>query len=239
MGLPRAMRKSRHPLHWRMKPIQLELIVGERVGTVDALYLSPPNFTALYVFGHGAGANMHHPFMEQMAREMAAAGLATLRYNFPFMQKGSRRPDPPAVLEATVRAAIAQGVERAEGRTLVAGGKSMGGRMTSQALAKRPDDRVAGIAFLGFPLHQPGKPSTDRAAHLQDVEVPMLFLQGTRDSLAQIALMKEVAASLDRATLQIVDDADHSFAVPKRTGRNAQEVQVELARTIAAWASSL
>lgn len=222
-----------------MESVPIKLDVGERAGQVDGLYMSAPNATTLYVLAHGAGANMHHAFMEQIANQLMAAGVATLRYNFPFTQSGGRRPDPPGVLEATVRAAIEQGVERADGRTLIAGGKSMGGRMTSQALAKRPDERVAGIVFLGFPLHQPGKPSNDRAAHLNDVRVPMLFLQGTRDTLARIDLMKELAASLNSATLHIIEDADHSFAVPKRTGRTAQEVRMELAGTIATWVSSL
>lgn len=222
-----------------MKPVPLAITVGERVGSVDALYLSPPDSTVLYILAHGAGANMQHSFIDQVAQHLAAAGVATLRYNFPYMNAGGKRPDPPAVLEATVRAAIEKGAELADRRVLIAGGKSMGGRMTSQALAKHPDNRIAGIAFLGFPLHQPGKPSTERAAHLSSVQAPMLFLQGTRDSLAKVEMMKEVAASLPQATLHIINDADHSFAVPKRAGRTAEDVFGELTTTIVEWARAL
>src|SRR5215216_5646722 len=142
-----------------------QIHVSERTGAVSALYLAPPQSRVLYVLAHGAGANMQHSFMEQTAQHLAAHEIATLRYNFPYTQAGGRRPDPPAVLEATVRGAIATGAELVENRLLIAGGKSMGGRMTSQALAKHHDARVSGIAFLGFPLHQPGKPSTERATH--------------------------------------------------------------------------
>lgn len=219
-----------------MKTEQLAITVGESTGTVSGLYREPPAAHTLYVLGHGAGANMRHRFMEQAAEQLGNVGIATLRYNFPYMEAGSRRPDQPAVLEATVRAAIEQAALLAGGRTLVAGGKSMGGRITSQALAKRRDDRVRGIAFLGFPLHQPGKPATERAAHLADVHAPLLFLQGTRDALARIDLIKEICISLgDRATLHIIDQADHSFAVPKRTGLTPADVYAEIATTIREW----
>jgi hypothetical protein len=219
-----------------MEANQLAITVGETVGRISGLYVEPPAAHTLYVLAHGAGANMRHRFMEQVAEQLGAAGIATLRYNFPYMETGSRRPDPTGILEATVRAAIEQGAQLAGGRTLIAGGKSMGGRMTSQALAKRPDDRVRGIAFLGFPLHAPGKPATERAAHLADVRAPMLFLQGTRDSLARIDLIREVCDSLgDRATLHIIDQADHSFAVPKRTGLTADDIYRELAVAINEW----
>lgn len=204
------------------------------------MLIQPDDARALYVLAHGAGANMHHHFMEDVAKHLAEQHVATLRYNFPYMDRGGKRPDPPAVLESTVRKAIDQGYEAAAGRTLIAGGKSMGGRMTSQALAKKPDPRVKGIAFIGFPLHQPGKPSTERAAHLQQVQVPMLFIQGTRDSLANLEMMREVTASLGgRATLHIIDTADHSFAVLKRADKSREDVYREIATTVSGWASSL
>lgn len=196
----------------------------------------PTEAKALYVMAHGAGANMQHHFMASMAEHLADQRIGTLRYNFPYMDTGSKRPDPPAVLESAVRKAIDRAFEAANGLPLFAGGKSMGGRMTSQALAKRHDARIKGIVFLGFPLHQPGKPSTERATHLANVQVPMLFVQGTRDSLAKLELVEEVCASLrDRATLHVVDTADHSFAVLKRAGKSAEDVYREIAATIAAW----
>lgn len=197
-------------------------------------------FTSLLVFAHGAGAPMTHHFMEDMATALAAEHIASLRYNFPYMEKGSKRPDAPAVLQAAVRKAIDAGVEQAAGKPVIAGGKSMGGRMTSNALAQKPDPRVKGIVFFGFPLHQPGKPGTERAAHLADVEQPMLFLQGTRDSLAKLELIEEVVAGLGpRATLHIIDTADHSFGVLKRTGKSQEDVYRELASTTARWLGSL
>lgn len=178
--------------------------------------------------------------MAAVASHLAGHGVGTLRYNFPYMDKGGKRPDPPAVLESAVRKAIDQGYEAAAGRTLIAGGKSMGGRMTSQALAKKHDARVRGIVFLGFPLHQPGRPSKDRAAHLADVQVPMLFLQGTRDTLAYSDLISEVVESLGpRAAMHVVDTADHSFAVLKRTGKTCEDVYRELAMTIETWTRTL
>lgn len=219
---------------------EMKLTVGERTGSVNALLLDPKGAKMLYVFAHGAGANMHHAFMQTLSERLAAHGVATLRYNFPYMESGKKSPDVPAVLEATVRAAIELGASLADGRTLLAGGKSMGGRMTSQLMAKHHDDRVAGLAFVGFPLHQPGKPGIARAAHLSDVRVPMLFLQGTRDSLADLDMMKDVCAGLgENARLHIIDGADHSFAVLKRTGRTADEVMDELAATISGFGAAL
>lgn len=204
------------------------------------MLILPESARSLYVFAHGAGAGMNHHFMEAMAQSLAAHDVGTLRYNFDYMERGGKRPDPPAVLHARVREAIERGVVAAAGRTVIAGGKSMGGRMTSQALAKQHDPRVKGLVFLGFPLHQPGKPGTDRAAHLADVQVPMLFLQGTRDSLAKIELIQEVVAGLgERATLHVLDTADHSFAVLKRTGMSKDDVHNHLAATIAEWADRL
>ena len=213
--------------------------VGERVGEVDAIWLEPAGASAVYVFAHGAGANMRHRFMEDMAQRFFDVGIATLRYNFPYMQQGGRRPDVPAVLEATVRAAISKGSELANGRMLLAGGKSMGGRMTSQLLAKNDMPEVRGLVFTGFPLHQPNKPSRTRAEHLQHVRQPMLFLQGTRDALADLALMKEVTDELANATLHVVEGADHSFAVLKRSGRTQESVYQELADSVKAWELSL
>lgn len=183
---------------------------------------------------------MRHPFFEGLVPRIVAAGIGVMRYDFPYMQVGSRRPDPAPVLEASVRKAIDEAWELAAGEKVIAGGKSMGGRMTSQALAKQHDERVNGIVFLGFPLHRPRQPSTARAQHLHDVQVPMLFLQGTRDALANLDLMKEVCDSIGpRATLHVIDTADHSFAVLKRSGRTEEDVYCEMATAISAWTTSL
>jgi predicted alpha/beta-hydrolase family hydrolase len=218
----------------------LEIVVGERIGRVSGLLLRPPEPWAAYVLAHGAGAGMEHPFLDSVARLLSARGMATLRYQFPYTEAGGRRPDPPGVLLATVRAAVARARELMPGVRLFAGGKSMGGRMTSTAAADRPLDGVAGLVFLGFPLHRPGHPAIDRAEHLGRVQLPMLFLQGTRDDLADLSLVDEVAAGLgSRATLHVVEGADHSFAVLKRSGRTGAEVLDELADAIAAWARAV
>lgn len=214
----------------------LDIVVGERVGRVAALFTRPADARVLYVLAHGAGAGMRHRFMEAVAGALAARGVATLRYQFPYTEAGGRRPDPPAVLEATVRAAVGRAAEVAPDLPLIAGGKSMGGRMTSNAQARRPLPAVAGLVFLGFPLHPPKRPSVDRAEHLDAVEVPMLFLQGTRDDLADLDVMKGVCGRLgERATLHIVEGANHSFEVLKRSGRSGDAVLEELADTIVAW----
>jgi len=213
----------------------LDIQVGERVGRVPALLELPPDARALYVLAHGAGAGMHHRFMEAIAAGLAGRRVATLRYQFPYMEAGGRRPDPPGVLEATVRAAVACAAQAAPALPLIAGGKSLGGRMTSSAAAKGPLPGVRGIVFLGFPLHAPGKPGTDRAAHLERVQIPMLFLQGTRDALADLSLIRGVCERLTRATLHVVEGGDHSFAVLKRSGRTEAEVMAELVETIVAW----
>lgn len=193
-----------------------------------------------YVLAHGAGAGMAHPFMAAVADELAERGIATLRYQFPYMEQGSKRPDSPALAQATVRAAVSKASELAPGLPLIAGGKSFGGRMTSQAQAAAPLDGVRGLAFLGFPLHPAGKPSSDRAKHLADVKVPMLFLQGTRDTLADLAMLKPMVAGLGkRATLRLFDEADHSFHVPARTGRKDPEVRREMLDAFAAWAEKI
>jgi hypothetical protein len=196
----------------------------------------PPSARACYVFAHGAGAGMDHPFMSAAARELGELGIATLRYQFPYMERRARRPDAPPLCHATVRAAIAEAAERACGLPLFAGGRSFGGRMTSQAQAAEPLHGVRGLAFLGFPLHPAGQPSAARAVHLSQVHVPMLFLQGTNDSLAECARMQALAERLGaRATLHLVPGADHSFHVPARSGRHDSEVRRELLAALAAW----
>jgi predicted alpha/beta-hydrolase family hydrolase len=218
----------------------LEILVGERVGRVSGLLLRPPEPWAGYVLAHGAGAGMRHSFMESVARALVGKGIATLRYQFPYTESGARRPDPPAVLMATVRAAVARARELLPGVRLFAGGKSMGGRMTSHAAAERPLEGVTGLIFLGFPLHPPRRPAAERGEHLARVTCPMLFLQGTRDDLAELGLIREVCDRLDaRATLHVVEGADHSFAVLKRSGRTGVEVMQELADTIAGWARTV
>ena len=216
---------------------ELAIQVGERVGRVSALLELPRGARALYVLAHGAGAGMRHPFMQTVAAGLAERGVATLRYQFPYIETGGRRPDPPGVLEATVRAAVARAADAAPGLPLVAGGKSLGGRMTSSAAAKVPLPGVRGLVFLGFLLHAPGKPGAERAVHLERVRLPMLFLQGTRDALADLSLVRGVAERLPGTTLHVVQGGDHSFAVLKRSGRTAAEVMAELADTIAAWLS--
>lgn len=207
---------------------------------VDALWLRPRGAKAVYVLAHGAGAGMEHAFMVAMADALAAHGIATLRFMFPYMQAGSRRPDAERILRATLTAAAKLAVQRARGLPVFAGGKSMGGRMTSRAMAEAPMPGIAGLAFLGFPLHPAGKPSDERAAHLSDVSVPMLFVQGTRDRLATLDLLHPVIDGLgDRATLHIVDGGDHSLAVPKRSGRTSDEVLNEVASTMAQWMSGV
>jgi len=207
---------------------------------VSALLVSPARPDALYVLAHGAGAGMRHAFMETMAARLAARGVATLRYQFPYVENGSRRIDPEPLLLDTVRAAVAMGREAAGGVTLIAGGKSMGGRMSSRAAAASPLEGVAGIAFLGFPLHPAGQPGISRAEHLAKVSVPLLFLQGTRDTLAELPLLRPVVDKLGaRATLHIVEHADHMFHVLKKSGRTDEQVLDELADTVAAWSGKL
>ena len=203
---------------------------------VSALLLSPPKPHAFYVLAHGAGAGMRHAFMQALAERLAERGVATLRYQFPYTERGERRIDPEPLLLATVRAAVAMGREEARGIPVIAGGKSMGGRMTSRAAAAEPLEGVAGIAFVGFPLHPDKQPGTSRADHLVKVDVPLLFLNGTRDTLAEMSLLEPIVAKLgSRATLHIVEHADHMFHVLKKSGRDDAQVLDELADTIAAW----
>ena len=215
---------------------EVRIRVGETTGEVSGLLLAPPDARGALVFGHGAGAGMRHPFLARVARELAAAGVATLRYQFPYMEAGGRRVDPQPVAAATVRAAIDAAALELPGLPLFAGGKSYGWRMASNALSKQHDARVRGIVFYGFPLHMPKKPGIERAAHLRDVRTPMLFLQGTRDELAELALIERVVGELgERATMHVVEGADHSFAVLKRDGRSAAAVHDELRNVAAAW----
>ena len=203
---------------------------------VSALLQIPPGARACYLLAHGAGAGMAHPFMAQTAAGLAARGIATLRYQFPYMEAGAKRPDPPALAQETVRAAVAEAGRLAPQLLLIAGGRSFGGRMTSQAQASAPLPGVRGLAFLAFPLHPAGRPSDDRAAHLFDVRVPMLFLQGTNDALAALSLLQPLVDRLGpRATLKLFADADHSFHVPARTGRKDADVRREILDALAAW----
>lgn len=212
--------------------------------TVSGLLLLPPGARRLMVLAHGAGAGMRHPFMEGLSQALAGIGLGSLRYQFPYMERGQRRPDSPALLVATVEAAVSAALAAAPHLPLLAGGKSLGGRMTSHAAAESGGggafSAVRGLVFFGFPLHPAGRPGCSRGAHLVRVPQPMLFLQGTRDALAEEALIRRVCADLkERATLHIVDGADHGFAVPKRLGMTAPQVIEGMAAVVSAWADRL
>ena len=207
---------------------------------VSGLLQAPQNARACYVLAHGAGAGMAHPFMSAVADGLAERGIATLRYQFPYMERGSKRPDAPRLAQATVRAAVAEASRRAPGLALFAGGKSYGGRMTSQAQAESPLPGVRGLVFLGFPLHPPGRPSDERGKHLFDVQIPMLFLQGSGDAFADLQLLEPLLKKLGaRATLKLFADADHSFHVPARTGRKDSQVRAEILDAMADWIESV
>ena len=221
------------------KTMKVDIQVSERLGKVSGILVHPPDAWALYLLAHGAGAGMRHPFLETIARRLAELGMATLRYQFPYMEAGRNRPDSPAVAEATVQAAVAKAGEVAPELPLVAGGKSFGGRMTSNAAAHLGLPGVLGIAFLGFPLHAPKQPGESRAEHLAAVRLPMLFLQGTRDTFAELGLMTSVCSRLPDATLHVVEGGDHSFAVPKASGRTGAEVMDELTTAVAEWCRSI
>ena len=217
----------------------MTIAVGE-ARSVSGLWRLPSDVRACYVLAHGAGAGMTHPFLEAVASELAERGIATLRYQFPYMEAGGKRPDPPALAHATVRAAVAEASKLAPQLPLIAGGRSFGGRMTSQAQAASPLPDVRGLAFLAFPLHPAGSPSDDRAKHLSDVKIPMLFLQGTKDTLAELGYLEPLIKRLgQRATLKLFLDADHSFHVPARSGRKDPEVRREILDTLAAWAEGV
>jgi uncharacterized protein len=211
-----------------------------RVGDVSGLLLRPEDARLIYVLAHGAGAGMRHPFLESISQRLAERGIATLRYQFPYMERRARRPDTPAVAAATVRTAVVEAARLAPGLPLVAGGKSFGGRMTSTAQAEEPLPGVRGLVFLGFPLHPPGRPDDKRAEHLDQVQIPMLFLQGDRDDFADLKLLRPVIKRLGkRATLGIVEGGDHSFKVPKRSGQSDADVMDELLEAVVAWTARI
>jgi uncharacterized protein len=220
--------------------VPLTIEPGHGRGPVSGLLVSPPGARAVFVFGHGAGAGMRHAFMEDVASRLAGLGVATLRYQFPYMEAGKRAPDPKPVLIATVRAAVAEAARRCPGLPLVAGGKSMGGRMTSTAAALEPLPAVRGLAFFGFPLHAAGRDGSERGAHLADIGLPMLFLQGTRDRLANLDLLRPLLKTVDpRPELHLLDGADHGFHVLKRSGRTDDDVLDEACGVFAAWVQRL
>jgi predicted alpha/beta-hydrolase family hydrolase len=217
-----------------VKPMSFSVDDEKRV---SGLLLAPPDARACYVVAHGAGAGMSHPFMAAVADGLAERRIATLRYQFPYMEQGGKRPDAPKLAQATVRAAIVEAIRLVPDLPLIAGGKSFGGRMTSQAQAASPLPGVRGLAFLGFPLHASGKPSDERAAHLFEIEIPMLFLQGTRDAIADIELMQALTRKLGaRATLVMLEGADHSWHLPARSGRKDADVMAEALDALTAWA---
>jgi len=209
----------------------------EAAGEMPALLVRPRNARWLLVLAHGAASGMRHPFLESLAEELARVGLATLRYQFPYMEQRRRVPDTPDLLTATVEAAVQAGAKAAPELPLLAGGKSLGGRMSSTAAAEGKLDAVRGLVFFGFPLHPPKRPGTKRAEHLWKVKQPMLFLQGTRDDLADLKLLRPICEQLgERATLHVIEGADHSFHVLKKSGKTDEGVRRELAENVAAWA---
>jgi len=220
-------------------PRNLTIAVDE-ARRVSGLLQAPKGARACYVLAHGAGAGMTHPFMQRVADGLAARGIATLRYQFPYMEQGSKRPDAPKLAQATVRAATTEAARLMPEAALIAGGKSFGGRMTSQAQAASPLEGVRGLAFLGFPLHAAGRPSDERGAHLLDIEIPMLFVQGTRDALAELDLLRPLLKRLrQRATLVLIDQGDHSFRVPAKSGRGNDAAMTELLDALASFIGSL
>lgn len=227
-----------HPMS--ESPAQLVTLQVSEGCTVSGLLDLPANARACFVFAHGAGAGMHHASMASVADDLSRQGIATLRYQFPYMERGSRRPDPPVLCHATVRAAVAHAARSVPGLRLVAGGRSFGGRMTSQAQALASLPGVAGLVFLAFPLHPAGRPSQERADHLANVTIPMLFLQGTRDELATLDLLQPVVQRLGaRATLKLLQEADHSFHVRASSGRRDPDVRQELVRALLDWIDGL
>lgn len=219
---------------------EIEFLASRSAGNVSGIVMRPRQPASFLVLAHGAGAGMRHSFLEALATRLAARDVATLRWQFPYAEKGSRRPDPQPILLAAVRSAVAKGRQLAASLPVFAGGKSMGGRMTSLAAAKEPLPDLRGLVFFGFPLHAAGKPSEERADHLEHVSQPMLFLQGTRDTLAGLELLRPVCERLGpRATLQVFDDADHSFHVRKSSGKDDAAILDELATTAAEWMKRL
>jgi hypothetical protein len=221
-----------------MQALKLGISVGQE--RVSGLLLRPDDAAALYLFAHGAGVGMAHPSMESNARGLAERGIATLRFNFPYMEKGGGRPGPPQVAQATVLAAAKAAGDLAPDLPLFAGGRSYGGRMTSQAQATAPLPNVRGLAFLGFPLHPPGAPGFSRAAHLERVNIPMLFVSGDRDALADVELLKSMVTGLgERAALHLIEHGDHGLRVPAKSGRTNDEAQGEALDALAEWMKAL
>ncbi|MFT4120899.1 alpha/beta family hydrolase [Bradyrhizobium sp.] len=222
-----------------VKTQELKLDLGPN-GPLSAILTLPADARACYVLAHGAGADMRHSFMAKVAEGLAARDVATFRFNFPYMEKKQGRPDQPPVAHAAIRAAVEEAARLCPGLKLVAGGKSFGGRMTSQAQSKAPLPGVRGLAFLGFPLHADGKPSAERAEHLAGIASPMLFLQGTRDKLADLGILRPVIEALGpKATLHEIEGGDHSFAVLKKSGRSNDEALAEVLDTLTAWIDAL
>jgi uncharacterized protein len=240
-----AIEEKRTSRHSRIKLMSSAIDKHISITVSDAIRVSgllqvPARARACCVLAHGAGAGMDHPFMAAVAAELARRGIGTLRYQFPYIERGARRPDPPQLAQATVRAAVGTALCLLPNLPLIAGGKSFGGRMTSQAQAKASLQGVRGLAFLGFPLHPAGRPSQDRAEHLFDVQIPMLFLQGTRDTLASLDQLEPLCKKLgSQVTLKLFTDADHSFHVPVRTGRKDAQVLGNVLDALAAWLDSL
>ena len=232
---PRVLLESREMAN--VKELRFDV---EGRGEVSALVEVPRKARWVLALAHGAGAGMSHPFMGKLAGQLGEVGIATLRYQFPYMEARRRVPDSPAVLTATVAAAVRTAAKSVPELPMLAGGKSMGGRMTSQAAAAGLLDEVKGLVFFGFPLHPPNKPGTSRADHLEKVTIPMLFLQGTRDAFADLKLLRPICEKLaPLATLHLIEDADHSFHMPKKSGKTDEEIMVELAKTVATWAEGL
>jgi len=222
----------------KIKTKELRFQATKSSGNVSAVLRVPEDAEYLLVLAHGAGAGMNHPFMEMLSVKLAEKNFAVFRYQFPYFEKGKRSPDPPNILTATVRSAVETASNQLKHLPIFAGGKSLGGRMTSTADSTEALPNVKGIIFFGFPLHAPGKPSSDRAEHLFKVNVPMLFLQGTRDKLADLNLLKPVIKKLkDKAELNIIEGADHSFHVLKSSGRTDEKVIEELAESGRVWAN--
>jgi hypothetical protein len=222
------------------KAEEIKFSAGEKVGQVSGLLILPKGAQGLLVLAHGAGAGMRHRFMEEIAQKLADKSIATFRYQFAYMEKGIKRPDGEPVLTATVRAAVAAAKKHGEGLPLFAGGKSMGGRMTSLAAAKEPLEGVRGLIYFGFPLHAAGRPSADRGQHLFDVKLPMLFLQGSRDALADLKLLKPLCARLgEKVELFVIDGGDHSFHLLKSSGRSDDQAVAEAVTKVSSWISRL
>ena len=227
------MTAARDTVAGTAKPVSIAV---DDANSVSGLLQVPTKARACYVMAHGAGAGMTHSFMASFANDLAERDIATLRYQFPYMERGSKRPDSPKLAHAAVRAAVGEAARLCPRLALFAGGKSFGGRMTSQAQAASPLPGVRGLVFVGFPLHPPDKPADERGAHLFQVQIPMLFLQGTRDELAELSLLRNLAVKLGaRASLKLFDDADHSFHVPARTGKKDPQIRAEMADAMAEW----